>query len=639
MKDPLDDEIAVADPLDAEISTAPPASPAPPPKPAMPALTSPHMTTPPDPSIAIPEAAMAVAAPLSVGLRAVGKAAPVLGRVLAGAGAGATGAAIGDRDVTTGALTGGGITAGLEAAMPALSWLWRSGFPFRNMKAKIANNTAQDFVNWLRTHTGYEAPESSTASGRLQRAATEQQGLDAWLQDAYGNTIQAIDDTILGPTPVTVSPGTTGRALPAGPSRGQRALPPAGGTGVSGPGGRFQVGPSTVERDLGVAGGRREVATYPPSEYMTPRTARVRHPGGRSEEITQPGVDGPGMPTTLDVGRRVSATTPETVGGNPAVPGRFSNELPSQGELATRRASTVTGPTETPRPGGVREVPGVRRQAIVDARTGRVVGYVQEGPQGTAQTFEAAAVAPGAAPAPAGPAAPASPLRPAGGFTRESGYLRLPQVNPDRPVTLREAKDYLNTLRQAGYSGQNMNPISRTPGTPQQFRQEANALANEIKAQLDAINPAMGQEFLIAETAYARGQEMQRLLEHPSAFNQGMLNTPGLQRKLSGKDWARTQEHMKGAERDLEASLWRGGERTGPQDRLAPGTGGALEAARQNNSGFSRLWQIPLSTVAPNWQSRYVGKAPYTVPDEFKALFDFLGLHGALGRAGQEAPR
>lgn len=82
---------------------------------------------------------MAAASPITAPLAAIWKFAPAAARVIAGAGAGATGAAIDKGDIGTGALAGGGITAAIEATSPLLGKVLRS---LPGMKGYIARQDA-----------------------------------------------------------------------------------------------------------------------------------------------------------------------------------------------------------------------------------------------------------------------------------------------------------------------------------------------------------------------------------------------------------------------------------------------------------------------------------------------------------------
>ena len=249
--------------------------------------------------------------------KAVTRAAPAVGKVLAaaartaaGAGAGAAGAAVDQRDPGRGALVAGGMTG----AMETLPLLGRG-------------------VRWLRKVPGryLSLPAERHAAGAemLEQIPGRFGVSDVGVDEAY-----ALARAGGPPSQSTVQPGAGGRALMAGPG-GPKALPPVGGTTVLGPPRRFAGEAGTLERDLGEA-----------------------------------------------AGPEIVLTTPERYG-------RFSQDVPSRAELANRRAAGATGPINRGIAGtAVPGAGGVRRQAVVDTRTGRVVAYIQEGAQGTQQTVE-----------------------------------------------------------------------------------------------------------------------------------------------------------------------------------------------------------------------------------------------------------
>jgi hypothetical protein len=148
-------------------------------------------------------AAAPLAAPAAAGMGLVGKVAPALLRILSGAGAGAAGAAVDQKDIGSGALLGGGVTAGMEGVGPLIGAFLRYGpgaaARISEQIAKRVRGVAESVVPEFRpTIEANKSAVRPTLLGGKTTAALEETALGKSGKDTLSNVMeQGMLDTTL----------------------------------------------------------------------------------------------------------------------------------------------------------------------------------------------------------------------------------------------------------------------------------------------------------------------------------------------------------------------------------------------------------------------------------------------------------
>lgn len=221
---------------------------------------------PETPGQAVATGIMSAAGPASLPLKAAGRAIPPIVRTLAGAGAGAAGAAVDKGDVGSGALVGGGMTGALEAVIPGVGAGLRWG---TGAKSRIANRLAQDVERFTTTQVPEMAPALQSAKAGLaplrggrSAAALEEVALGESGKDALSGVMERgmLDATLAAQGQGVSSPSLmkAWKLLPSGnvvSAELKRRLAPS-------PSGTFSVGQAErLLAELGDAAFKGEAAS------------------------------------------------------------------------------------------------------------------------------------------------------------------------------------------------------------------------------------------------------------------------------------------------------------------------------------------------------------------------------------------
>jgi hypothetical protein len=201
------------------------------------------------------------------------------------------------------------------------------------------------------------------------------------------------------------------------------------------------------------------------------------------------------------------------------------------------------------------------------------------------------------------------------------------------PMSLREANDALSAIGAKAFS---RNPLERTVNGVDQ-RQLYGAVAQDIEQGLAKVSAPVLDLWQNAQQMYRQGMSYLKPLMQGSAYQMGpsgaQLNTTTLQKLFSTPKGEAAYRRGLGEEAfdALRDALSRGAP-PGAVDRLAPGTGGALDPLLQSlqNSGSGLTSPILgiLKGLLPNLGSTYAGaagRAPYAVPPLIQKLADMYG--------------
>lgn len=174
-----------------------------------------------------------------------------------------------------------------------------------------------------------------------------------------------------------------------------------------------------------------------------------------------------------------------------------------------------------------------------------------------------------------------------------------------------------------GYAGAQANPLTRNIRglDERELRQRAVAA---ITAELIRHDPS-GEAAMAWERArgnYASGKNWQDLLG-PGAFKQGQLNTPTVQSRFQKGD-ARIIGQTGDSYDTIQRTLFRGAP-SDVRDELVPGGGHLLDTLRmilQRKGGSAAVLGAPVTTLAPNLASKYVGQTPSITSPVLNAIIN-----------------
>jgi len=204
--------------------------------------------------------------------------------------------------------------------------------------------------------------------------------------------------------------------------------------------------------------------------------------------------------------------------------------------------------------------------------------------------------------------------------------LSIPTLGPD-PLTFRAANFELSKIGAVFKTS----PTQRTTLDVENIRRYGD-VANEIRAALQAVNPAAARLWDAGQRAYNIGLHGLEQVRYPNAFRGGstvQLNTPALQQR-----YGLFPEHVENLRRQIGEDAYerlalaaRRGGRAGQHDRLPGQEGTLMDATGQllrqgGGTTTGVLW--PLRTALPNLGARYIGRQPYSLPPAAQTALDAL---------------